>query len=312
MPAQRFSYPDAHHRNHERGHWHILGPGAIGGLMACLLDGTGTTVTLIPRQSPSDGYLTLQLEHQERLQTHRLSTSDAQENAEIDHLLITTKAYDALPAVQNVAHRLHDDSQILLMINGMGVAEEIQTALPEATLFLGTTTEGAYRQSPQHIVHAGRGETRIGGHLKRPPDWFLSWTEALGQCMWDTDIQDALWRKLAINCAINPLTVRHDCQNGELDNTPALRREVSQLCNEIAEICAAAGHTRLAEELHDQVIRVIRGTAANHSSMLQDSRNGRRTEIDYINGYLMQVAHSAGIAAPINRSLYEEITHDDH
>ncbi len=46
--------------------------------------------------------------------------------------------------------------------------------------------------------------------------------------------------------------------------------------------------------------------------MLQDVEAGRRTEIDYINGYLLRVAERHGLAAPRNRALLQRIKDHDN
>ena len=56
-----------------------------------------------------------------------------------------------------------------------------------------------------------------------------------GLCL---DILSRLWRKLALNCAINPLTVLHDCRNGGLSEHHC---EVATLCAELAELRGARG-----------------------------------------------------------------------
>ena len=129
----------------------------------------------------------------------------------------------------------------------------------------------------------------------------------MGYCVWDADIDQALWLKLAINCAINPLTAVHGCLNGELAQRPELAMEVRRLCEEIAAISRAAGYTSAAANLEQAVTDVIAGTANNRSSMLQDVQDGHRTEIDYITGYLLCVARRHGIAAPCNQSLFERV-----
>ena len=116
-----------------------------------------------------------------------------------------------------------------------------------------------------------------------------------------------VWEKLAVNCAINPLTAVHDCRNGELLSRPELAREVDALCNEIARVSEAAEFAPIAAGLRARVEEVIRNTASNHSSMLQDCRAGRTTEINYITGQLLRVADLHGIAAPRNRSLLEQV-----
>ena len=59
--------------------------------------------------------------------------------------------------------------------------------------------------------------------------------------------------------------------------------------------------------LREQVLDVVANTALNRSSMLQDIESGRRSEIDYITGYLCRVAEQHGIAMPINRQLLEQL-----
>ena len=88
---------------------------------------------------------------------------------------------------------------------------------------------------------------------------------------------------------------------------PDLAAEVAPLCEEVARICRAEGFAGVAAALPDTVAGVIAATAANRSSMLQDMEAGRPTEIDYINGYLLQVADRHGIEAPRNRELVEDV-----
>jgi 2-dehydropantoate 2-reductase len=226
----------------------------------------------------------------------------------IDHLLITTKAYDARGALAEIAPRLSTDCQALLMVNGMGLVEELECDHPALAFFLGTTTEGAYRTAPLEIHHAGSGVTHIGSRAGGPPPmWFRDWTEALPDCVWHNHIEAALWRKLAINCTINPLTAVHGCCNGELGRRPELIRATTALCTEIQSVCRAAGFADKAGTLHRTVAQVIAATADNRSSMLQDLERGHRTEIAYITGYLLKVADRFGIPAPGNRELMAAI-----
>jgi 2-dehydropantoate 2-reductase len=231
----------------------------------------------------------------------------------ISHLLITTKAFDVRAAVAGIAHLLNESSVVVLLVNGMGLAEQLLAAYPHLDIYCGTTTEGAYRIAPQHICHAGRGETRIGRQGQHTaPGWFATWTNAIAPCHWDSDINSALWSKLAVNCIINPLTAVHRCPNGELAQREPLVEQVAQLCDEVSLICDTAGHPALAAALAQNVARVINQTAGNRSSMLQDVEQGRPTEIDYINGFLLQVARQLGIDAPLNSALVRRVKNRDH
>jgi 2-dehydropantoate 2-reductase len=250
------------------------------------------------------------VEHDGTRQEIQLPISATGDIAAITHLLVTTKAYDVSNAVADVAHRLDERCQLLLLVNGMGLAEALHLDHPALDIYCGTTTEGAYRVAPRHIHHAGTGQTRIGKAGQRgPAPWFGQWPRAIDNCTWDAAIDEALWLKLAINCAINPLTAIHDCRNGELAQRQHLTSELNELCNEIATISRAAGFENTAANLKQAVNAVVAGTADNHSSMLQDVRAGRRTEIDHITGYLLAAARRHGIAAPHNTTLLASI-HD--
>ena len=119
---------------------------------------------------------------------------------------------------------------------------------------------------------------------------------------------ESVHHKLCINSAINALTAVHGCRNGELLSNPALGRELDLLCTEISQLCRARGMPEMARSIADDVKEVAAATAANRSSMAQDVAAGRETEIDFINGYLCQIARRAGVAVPFNARLLKQLT----
>jgi len=124
---------------------------------------------------------------------------------------------------------------------------------------------------------------------------------------WTTAIHERLWRKLALNCAINPLTVLHACRNGGLQ---AYAGEVSALCEELIQVLQCCDQPRAAEGLQGQVNQVILATAANYSSMYQDVAQGRRTEIRFLLGYICEAAVRHACHAPqLNRTRVQLIKH---
>ena len=121
---------------------------------------------------------------------------------------------------------------------------------------------------------------------------------------WHNNIRAEMWRKLAVNCVINPLTALWDCPNGELRHHP---EAVMAICQEVAAVIEREGHHTSADDLRYYVDQVIESTAENISSMLQDMRALRHTEIDYITGYLLKRARAHGIAVPENARLFEMV-----
>lgn len=278
----------------------------MGCLFSNALRQAGCDITLIVRDSstPSE----VMVEHASHSDRFPVAHSHYSDSSSIDNLLVTTKAYDVDNALASIAHRLEKYSQVVLLVNGMGFLKNADAALPPLCCYPGTSTEGAYRLDKLHIRHAGTGTTRLGQPgTDTPPLWFDNWSNSPLDCVWENDIEQALWHKLAINCAINPLTAVHQCPNGDLLKAEKLKRELDFLNEEIALVADAAGFTKIASDLEKSVEQVIKGTAGNFSSMLQDVTAGRRTEIDYITGYLLSEAERLGMDTPHNRQLYARV-----
>lgn len=290
--------------------WYVLGAGSIGCLFAHKLQRGGIDVNVLLRARPADQLRELTVEQGTTRQQHKISVSASTDNGKLDFLLVTTKAYDVVTAIDSVAHRLRDKSTVVLLANGLGFAEQVANKYPHLDLYQGTTTEGAYRIADFHIRHAGIGATRIGAaSVPLPPLWFSAWESAMPRVAWEANIEAALWHKFAINCAINPLTAIHRCANAQLQEQPLLKESVTALCNEIALVSEALGFKGTAATIHSDTKRVIGATADNRSSMLQDVLGQRQTEIDYLNGHLARIAKKHGVPTPHNDALLEAFRH---
>ena len=288
--------------------WHVLGAGAMGCLFAAGLTAGGCDIHLLLRRRNEITDNTIRVDAGELQHSYTVSLDDSTGTSPIQHLLVCTKAYDMVSAVQGVRHRLTPETPLVLAANGMGYLEAIEALLPNNPIYCCLSTEGAYRRAPLHICHAGQGQNWLGSPSRLPrPDWFVHWQSGPLECHWQDDILSAQWHKLALNCAVNPLTALHRCSNGALLRQPELKQQLSQLIEEISLISAAAGFDNTAASLRNQAEAVITNTAANRSSMLQDVEAGRSTEIDYITGYLLRTAERLGVNAPLNRKLYQEI-----
>jgi 2-dehydropantoate 2-reductase len=240
------------------------------------------------------GGLTLVEDGQANL--HPIAAETPSHGAPIRRLLVACKAYDAEEATAALAPRLAPGAEIILLQNGLGSQEAVAARLPRARCVFASSTEGAFREGDFRVVYAGRGHTWLGVQgERRTPEWLEDLQAADIPHQWTHDILAKLWRKLALNCAINPLTVLHDCRNGGLRDWP---QEVAGLCAELAELLRQAGQPEAAEDLHAEVLRVIDGTAANYSSMYQDVAQGRRTEIAYLLGHACAQAERLQLRLP--------------
>lgn len=216
-------------------------------------------------------------------------------------VIVCLKAWQVSDALLPLLSNIAEKTPILLLHNGMGTIEEL--APLRHPILAGVTTHAAWQENNQ-VFHVAHGMTHIGAVNSLAQSYhFIAdiLHEALPDVAWHNHILTTCWRKLVANCAINPLTVEHDCQNGELADHS---EQVSRIIDEICQVMAAEGLHTDKIELTEYINGIIESTANNYSSMLQDIRNHRRTEIDYITGFLIKQARAHGISTPENDRLY--------
>jgi len=289
--------------------WHILGAGSMGALWAARLSRAGFAVRLILRnQARLQAYEAAQgltLVEGENCVLLPIAAQTPEADEPIARLLVACKAYDAETAVAQVAHRLTPDADIILLQNGLGSQQAIATRVPHARCIFASSTEGAFREGDWRVVLAGHGHIWLGD---AQPGAAPAWLEELQRSgishEWSQNILSRLWRKLAINCAINPLTVLHNCRNGGLK---AHRLEVDALCTELSTLLESCAQPEAAFNLNDEVHRIIDATAHNYASMHQDVAQGRRTEISYLTGYANHTAISLQLAVPHLQHLHQRL-----
>ncbi|MCR9941132.1 2-dehydropantoate 2-reductase [Vibrio owensii] len=282
----------------------ILGPGAVGSLWATKFKLAGHNVSLWGRSSNSEQLLQLD-EHP----AINFSNQHPPSVQSADLIVVTVKAWQVETAIEPLLPYISTDTIIMLMHNGMGTAQLIEAKLADNPLIVATTTHGAYKPSKEQVLHTGQGNTQLGGfNAKGAQCDFLAevMNHALPEVNWNPNINAALWTKLAINCAINPLTAIHQCKNGELA-APEFATELANITRELVEVMNNEGIKIDFDSLHTTVLQVVNATAANYSSMRQDVFHQRRTEIDFITGYLLKTAEKHHISTPENAKLYQRI-----
>lgn len=288
--------------------WNILGAGAIGHFFAEKLLKSGQHAAFVLRPGNDAHIRTFNFEDLSGAHTSNTVMAQAELTPKCDFLLVTLKAQHVLPALTLLQSQIDKHCCIVLLHNGMGTAEQAEKLFPRNPIMVGTTSNGVLKLSNEHIRHTGAGVTWFGAFnnkAKRYKD-IASQIFALEELYWSEDIREKLWLKLIINCAINPLTAIHQCQNGELAN-PELHPQVVNVVQELALICEKARLPWGYSELQAQVDNVIERTAENYSSMHQDRHFSRKSEIDYITGYVLKVANAYNIPLPVNTALYEQI-----
>jgi len=199
---------------------------------------------------------------------------------------------------------LADDGLAVTLQNGLGNRETLIRDLGPARVSLGVTTTGATLLGPGLVKMGGQGtislqQNQALGPLEailRSSNFKIKIVE---------DAQSLLWGKLVINAAINPLTALLRITNGELLSRPLVRKVMSALARETADVAKAEN---VSLPFSNPVIAaedVARKTSANQSSMFQDVQRGAPTEIDAICGAVTLRGRKHGIRTPYNRACWQ-------
>lgn len=291
--------------------WTLLGCGALGGVFASLLTISGQSTRVMLREHHQStlhpGVDFTSLEGQ--VQLLNIERGFVSKPGKFQRLLVMTKAGQVIDALTPLVGKLEAGIPIVLLHNGMGIAERVVEMFPHNPVIAGVTSHGAMQCGHFVFRHTGKGETWLGpiNDLARAHTGVADdLAAALGQAGWDEQILVRQWQKLAINCAINPLTALYKLKNGELTG-PRFADVLQQICVEVADVMTAEGIATTAEELLRRVMTVVELTADNYSSMYQDMEQGRETEIEAITGFLLAKAAEHGIAVPVNQGLYQAI-----
>jgi 2-dehydropantoate 2-reductase len=284
----------------------IVGAGSLGSLFGGLLD-AAHDVVLVGRDPHISAVRErgLAVTGVESFTASPAATTDAT-GLDADLAIVTVKSYDTETAARELA--TGDVGAVVSLQNGLGNEATLAATL-NAPVVAGTTSHGAVRDAPGSVTWNGAGGMAVGPWDPRDADGAARKVgEAMREATVPVEVIDAdgirrrLWRKLAVNAAINPVTALADVDNGALGHAPGAAL-VAPIAREVAATARAAGVDLDDETAVGAVEDVVAATAENESSMRQDVRDGARTEIDAINGHVVRRAAELGVAVPTNRAL---------
>lgn len=285
----------------------IVGQGAIGRLLAVKAQRLNIDSTVLTRDGQSVIFNYQGLKGERR--SIRSHSAKMGSKLRVDIIFLPLKAYQIEAALKQLQPVLHTTQQLVLLHNGMGSIEIAQQLLPNQPFIAATTSHAAYIDQNNHLIETGIGQSDIGWIVKPEANQHSTerlLSDLLSPCTWHFDVRHALWKKLAANAIINPLTAIGQFKNGELLK-PEFDVIKQQLCKEIAVVMQASGYQSSPKELLENLQQVISNSVNNHSSMKQDVQQGKLTEIDFINGYVVQQAEKLGIEAESNYALRQQI-----
>jgi 2-dehydropantoate 2-reductase len=293
----------------------IVGPGAMGCLFAALLQEAGHEVWLLDHDVPrADAIeragLAVEQDGRERCVAVRAS-ADAARVPPCRVVWLFVKSPATRAALRGAAPLLAPETIVVSLQNGLGNAEEILRHVPAGRTVCGTTSWGAIAAEPGRVRVMGSGPSRVAPAAPEGMPAASEIADALRAAGVATeaspDLAGTLWSKLVLNAAINPLTALHEVANGALLEDTGLRRLLHDAVREAAAVAGALGIRLTYDDPARAANDLCRATGANASSMLQDIRRSRPTEIEALTGAVVREAARAGVPVPTNQMLLDRI-----
>jgi 2-dehydropantoate 2-reductase len=283
----------------------VMGAGAVGCYYGGMLARAGHRVTLIARPAhvqaiERDG---LRIEAKTFDEHVRLAAStDARAVQGADLVLFCVKSTDTESAGAQMLPYLAPNALVLTLQNGVDNAERLRTVLPAHAVAAAVVYVATEMAGPGHVKHHGRGDLVI-----EPSAASASVAQALIAVGVPTQISDnvrgALWLKLILNCAYNAVSAIAQLPYGKT----AVGEGVQDVMRDVVAECQAvalADGVQVAGDV-DAAIRMIFDTMPDQfSSTAQDIARGKKSEIDYLNGFVVRRGAALGIATPANRVLW--------
>lgn len=287
----------------------IVGAGSVGGFFGAHLAQHHADVSFLLRprtlQAVQKHGLTIRSAGG-NLTVHPKAAADPRDLPTPDLIIVAVKAYDLDTVLNQIDPILSDTAVILTLQNGVDVEERILARVQRDCVVGGVAYIYSKIVAPGVIEHYKRGAVAIGELSGEKTDRVHAIADVFARaelpCQVVDDIRRTKWEKMCWNCAFNPLTVLIDDRVAKALDHPEMLGTIRRLVEEVAAV-AAALHVPLPADMPDRVLRWTQEIRDIHTSMYDDWKAGRPTEIDSLNGYVARRARESGIPAPINEAL---------
>jgi 2-dehydropantoate 2-reductase len=294
----------------------VFGAGSIGSLFAGRIAYSGFDVAVVGR-NPHVTEINKRglriIEDQEEIVSHFPAATNFPEGEHPEAIFVTTKAYDNKTVADGISGKISNEVPIFILQNGMGNEEVFRLEFPRNPIFRAITTEAAELIYPGIVKHVAFGKTSFGIIAGEENGYSSRIQRIMRNSGFSTKktekIQIKMWQKVITNATICPLGALLHVPNGLILEKPS----INQIFDAIIEEGIAVAKQNLPDEDFSQtrefILMVMEKTKNNKCSMLQDIERGRKTEIDYMNGFIVRESRRLGLKSPVNAAIADLIRH---
>lgn len=293
---------------------YIAGSGAMGCRFGYQLSKTRHEVILLDNwdahiEAIRENGLKVTGDFDETVQLPIMKPTEAREVADL--IILLTKA-DQLPKMlQDIKGIIGEKTKVLSLLNGLGHATTMRRYVPDESIMVGVTIWLAGLKGPGHVHLQGPGSISVQnmvGDGQSVADMIAMFNEAGLNATYDDHVINAIWQKACVNGTMNPTCTILNCTIGELFGTEGGLNLVQGIFKEFIAVAKSETDGIDEEAIWKYIIDASKKASNHYPSMHQDLvQNGRKTEIDYLNGAVVFKGKRAGIPTPYCQMITEMV-----
>ncbi len=234
------------------------------------------------------------------------AASDVRQLPRPDLIVLGVKAYDLEEVLSQIEPVLTEKTVILTLQNGIDTEDRLLARIQRDCIVGGVAYIYSRIAEPGVIEHYKKGAVTIGEMMGYESERLLAirdlFTSAGIPCQLSKDIRRTKWEKMCWNCVFNPITVLIDDHVAKALDHPEMTSVIRQIVGEVAAVSAAM-KVPLPLDMPERVVKATQEIRDIHTSMYDDWKAGRRTEIDSLNGFIVKKGRDLGIPTPVNEAL---------
>ncbi len=288
------------------------GGGAMGGLFGGYMARAGEDVVLVDVSQTSvdainrDG---LAIEEKDgSIATIRVkASSNPGDVGPVDLIVNFVKCYHTEAAIASAAPMLGEGTAILTLQNGWGNADRIAAVAGRSRVMVGLTYHSGTLLGPGRVKHSGIGMTHVGeldGSQSARLDAAVTAFRRAGiETSSSSHIIDEIWKKLALNACTLPTSALLHFPAHELIQHEGTIALMEGLLAEVVAVAKAQGIDLDHAERWQAITGLLKQAIGARASMLQDVEANRQTEIDVVNGAIVEAGRRHSLPTPLNDAM---------
>lgn len=289
------------------------GGGAMGGLFGAWLSAYGRADVTLIDVSPAaiaaisaDG-LSIEEKDGSTLDVTLAVTADPATVGPVDLIINFVKCYHTEAAIRAARPMIDRDTVVLTLQNGWGNAARLAEIVGPERVVVGLTYHSATLLAPGRVKHPGLGRTVVGELDGRASARVGAIVDLFNAARLEAEpsgrVLDEIWKKLALNCCTLPTAGLLRFHANELVQHGGTIEVMRGLLQEVVAVAEAQGIAISLEERWPAITGLLEKATGAKASMLQDIEAERRTEIEVINGAVVEAGARHGVPTPLNAAM---------